>query len=648
MAKNQLKEQSTSLKPNESQEGLEKVVGVIGTFILRVRSKMSDILYGAYLLQGDKNANGIQKALDRGAINLIEELSRIDFCNILVYLSNNKLLGVSFNPKDPKPLPTDSTFKKVKYFLQSEAFKLQALIDQYYSKYGTLGGADSRKGLIELVSSVNLSISSLIDGNLGLNNPEIRKEYPEVDLISNFLRDKLGELSSFATQNASTVNAPIDTARIQSLFSTIDKIRSYCVAIQTLNNPAAVIANIASGAAQTQLQELAKIIKPEKAIPLIYKILKSCNNINNVCRTVLGYVAKARLIIRLGLLLVKVFNVIMAFFLSLPAFPVPAGAQVAFSDTFQNKLKEQGERKLIQVLKQISGVLDEIYSLVSGLVAAITDIINSLNIIVLNLKSCKGNEDLIDEINSTVAGLEDTRKDLQDFIDKVNENSKKLENSYGDYTIQIVQEQLTDEGITLKRRYGIGIAPDGSIAVQSTPTFASLDLIIINEVKQLLEAKGLVKPSAGLSAENSLIAMYAMKYLDDNDISLDSIGVTISSAFDESEESDGVGLQSFINNLAGGKALRSRIRRKLLMNSAKLGKDLKSSDPNSKYTGGIAKQNQESANKLKIKELEDEKSKIKTQIALASTNPFSAATIVPKLLEKIRQIDAQIEALKKG
>lgn len=560
------KDPNMTLTKNQSQTGLEKVIGVISTYITRIRGKMSQILYGAFKLQNSKKANGIEKAMDRGIINLLRELSRVDFCNIFTYLANNKL-GKSFNPSDKPPDPTDSTFKKTKYFVQIEAYKTQVLIDNFYAKYGTLMGADSRTGLLELLKLVNASISTFVLGRAGLNDPELRKEFPEVDLISNFFRDILGEISKKIAR-LSRGNLPIPTQELQNIFSTLDKVKKFCVAIQALNNPAAIIA-VAGKGVQQEFEQLNKEIKYDKIIPLLYKILKTCNNINTVCRTILSYITTARIIVRFCILVINAFNVIKAFFVAIPTFPIPAGAGVALSETYQEVLKEQGQKKLIQVLKQISGVLDSVYAIVSELIIAITDIIAILNIILLNLKAC--NQDIAKDIENTVAELENTKKDLQKFIDEVNNNNAEQEKTIGEYSIDIINEELADEGISIRRRYGIARNSQGIIVAQSTPTFASLDLIIINEVKLLLEARGLIKQTDALSSENSLIAMYAMKYLDDNNIDLNSLSVTIT-------DNDSTGLQSFMNNLPGGKALKNRIRKQLLVNSAKMGSDLKNSN----------------------------------------------------------------------
>ena len=147
------KKDENSLEPNNSQKGLEKVVGVIGTYIIRVAGAMSNVFYGANVLQNDKKATKIQKAIDKGLINALGEVSNIDLCNLFNYLANNKL-GKGFNPKDPAPLSTDPTIKKVKYGVQMTAFKTQSLIDNYFA-----GGIT----LVELVRAINLSLSSLVN-----------------------------------------------------------------------------------------------------------------------------------------------------------------------------------------------------------------------------------------------------------------------------------------------------------------------------------------------------------------------------------------------------------------------------------------------------------------------------------------------------
>lgn len=625
---------STTLQPNREQKGLEKAVGNINTYVLKVETKISETLFGAYALQG-KPGNGLNKALDRGIIKLLEELSSINICAIFNSLANNKL-GKSFNPSDPKPRPEEPVLTKVKYEVQMNAFKLQSLIDAYYA-----GGVS----VTELVRSVNLSINALLSPDIGLNNPDIRKQFPEVDLISNFLRDRLGDFSSDVSGNAA-----IPQNRVQSILDSINKIRSFCVAIQALNNPAAIVGSIPS--LQDQLNKLNQLVKPEKLVPLLKRTLKTCKAANSTCRSVLGYISKAQTIIRIIKAILQALRAVQTFLLANPAPSIytTLGISTTLSNKLQKVVQGKGINQLLAVVKQISNVLDTAYSLVTVLVAGLNGILKSLNILLLNIQSCRRdvdpNGDVEKEVIDTIKEIEQTRNDLQKFIDTVNQGKERIDNTFGGYTIQIITEQLADEGIVLKRRYGVALDKNGTIVVQSTPTFASLDQIIINEVKALLSSKGLVKAAA--PTEDLEVLSNVDKYLESDDISAqDFIDIQGEAIQVGEEEEDEMGLQSFVNDLPGGRAFRRRARRKMIKQNEKLIKDLSSSSSKSNLSSTFIKKSKETINKLKIQQLEDDKKELKIKVVLALSNPFTAILAKP-LLKKIEEIDSQIQALKRG
>ena len=72
------------------------------------------------------------------------------------------------------------------------------------------------------------------------------------------------------------------------------------------------------------------------------------------------------------------------------------------------------------------------------------------------------------------------------------------------------------------RRYGIALDINGILAAQSTPTFASDDNIIIQEVKLILASKGLIPnlPSPLSIAELNILEN-ALAFLEDDSLSAD-------------------------------------------------------------------------------------------------------------------------------
>jgi len=565
-------------------KGLEKVIGIIGTFIIKAQTSVNKILYGKFKLQTSPTANKIQKALDKGITNTLSDLVGINYCDIVNYLINQAPAGQQF---DPKKEPTDgSSFARTKFFIQKQAFEVQKIIDQYYQSYGTINNSESRLGLYNLTRQINDIFSTLLNPQSGLNDPEIVKTFPQTTVITNFLQDLLNKFNQYQSVN------DINQAELQKLLRFIEKVKTYCIAIIGLNSPAAFInlANsITDGGVQEQIAKLNKIIDVPRFLPLIKQIIRQANNINNLGRKLLGYINLGIILIKACLVLIKIYNVLKIFFVNIviPSLFGTKGFDIKINEVFQEKLKEQGEKRFIKRLNQINAVLNLMAICVTTILAGIDDIIQKLTLIKLNLESC--NPDFGKEIEQTISNLSSTRNELQNFLDRYNSTDQRINSQFGAYTIQIVTEELVDEGINLRRRFGIARDSSGYIVVQSTPTFASLDLIIINEVKTLLISKGLVKFNLGtLSSENTLTILESLKFLGNEDLSLENIQFNVSDLKSIKEDSDTLGLTNFINNLPGGKALRKKVQKMMAGQSSKLKTDLKNTDPLGRFNTNIS------------------------------------------------------------
>ncbi len=234
-------------------------------------------------------------------------------------------------------------------------------------------------------------------------------------------------------------------------------------------------------------------------------------------------------------------------------------------------------------------------------------------------------------------------------MNQYNDQQTKSESQFGKYAIKIVTEQVVDEGINLKRRYGIARDTNGYIVVQSTPTFASLDLIIINEVKALLVSKGLVSSNlSSLSSEDQVTILEAARFLGEDEIGLDNIELSVSDIQTIEEQDSELGISMFINNLPGGRALRKRIRDKMINNASKLGSDLKSTDPGGKFSSGLIQQQESQTNKLEIQNLEDSIDGWKKEVALAASQGVSGLVILRDRTQKIKDAEKKIQQLRQG
>ena len=628
--------------------GLEKAIGVVARFMMKIQGNINQILYGKFT-SGKEDANLIKRLLDKGIINLLEGLASVDFCNILNYSLNNLPDGKIFDPKNP-PESTDVVARK-KWELQKKAFDTQQFIDQYYREYVDTNNPQSRIGLLLLLQQINSTLSTVVsNANTGLNDPLIKENFPQISTASNFLQNAFGVFNRY------TDLRQVPVQEIQKIVKLVDSVRQYSIIIQGLNNPKNAIGLIDSslnGAIQKELSDISSLIlQPEKAASILKSIIKTVNTINSIAQKVLGFISTLQVITKVCILLIKIFNVVSAFFIALPIpnMSTTIGITNKFSDILQNKVKEAGQKKLILRLEQIFAVLNLTAIVVTSLYGAIQNIIDKLKLIQLNLDSCPNkNVDLLNEINDSINDLTKTSVKLGNFLNQYNDQQTKSESQFGKYAIKIVTEQVVDEGINLRRRYGIARDTNGYIVVQSTPTFASLDLIIINEVKALLVSKGLVSSNlSSLSSEDQVTILEAARFLGEDEIGLDNIELSVSDIQTIEEQDSELGINTFINNLPGGRALRKRIRDKMINNASKLGSDLKSTDPGGKFSSGLIQQQESQTNKLEIQNLEDSIDGWKKEVALAASQGVSGLVILRDRTQKIKDAEKKIQQLRQG
>lgn len=626
-------------------KGLEKAIGVIARFIMKAQQGTNKIVYGDVKKKGANQSNtkgDVSSAMNNGLLNVVDTIASVDFCNIINYLINQVPGGKAFDPNVPPK--TNDPVERAKYSLQKAAYDIQTKIDKYSNLYLNPDNLNSRQELSNLVNELVQSLNAISDSTnqVGLSNPQLQKAFPDISILSNFIQNALGKFNQYTDVNQ------IPSAEIQKLLKLIQDVRNICIAIQGLNSPASVINFLDSTfdvGIQDQIAKIQKLINPSRLIPLVKAMLRTANNINSIGRKIVGYIKTAQVIIQLIFLIRAVLIAVDKFlkFLQIPSIFTTLGATLGFTEIQQQTIKKLID-KLFQRLGQINAVLNLIVIFVEGLLIVINEIIIKLRIILLNMEQCSNIEpELIQETIDTISNLTQTQTDLQTFINTYNTNKNLIDTRFGNYNIEIVTEQIVDEGINLKRRYGIARGTDGIIAVQSTPTFASLDQIIINEVKVLLVSGGFVKSDlSGASVEEVALVLEAAQFLEEGSIDSESLSISPDVTIDIPEEDvNELGLQSFVNNLPGGKKLRKKMRKQLIKNNQDLIKDLKKSDPNSTYSKNIIKQKEEETAKLKIESLLEERKKLKALLLIPNAIGYAV------ILSRISDIDKEVNSLRK-
>ena len=628
-------------------KGLEKAISIIAQFVIKAQQGTNKIVYGDVKNKYKNKTNNkgdVSAAMNNGLLSVVDTVASIDICNITNFLINKASGPRSFNPKVPPK--SNNPIERAKYNLQVQAYNIQEKIDSYSDLYTNPNNPQSRVQLFQLISDITQSLNIISDPDLkaGLTDPVLQKEFPSLSILNNFINNAIGKFSRYTSPNQ------IPVAEVQKLLKLIQNVKNTCIAIQGLNSAAAALNFLDSTfnvGAQQEIAKIQKLINPDKLISLLNAIFKTASSINSIARKIIAYIKTARVIIStilaIRLTLIAVDKLLKV--LQIPSIFTTLGVILGFSEIQQQAIKAFID-KLALRLGQINAVLNLIIIFVENLIIIINEILIKLRIILLNLEQCPNiSKDIVNEAQNTIKGLESTKNELESFINSYNSNKKLLDTKFGDYNIQIITEQVVDEGINLKRRYGVALGINGIIAAQSTPTFASFDQIIINEVKVLLVSKGLVKSDlAGANLEEIQAVLEAAQFLEEGSIDAETLAISPTISIDlNSEESKELGLQSFVDNLTGGKALRKRMRKIMINQNKSFVQELQKTAPNSQLSKNLMKQKEQENNKIKqdqIASLQKERSDLQQKLALSKSPPEKLL-----LTAKIKEIEKEISKL---
>ena len=548
--------------------------------INKLNANVNTIFYGVN--------SGTKSIQDIGLFGLLNTLSSIDLCNVINYELNklsNPNNNSNFDPtKKPDPVssitsPLNNTIWNIKY----AAFSLQQTIDGFNSRNQS---SINKNDLTNTAQDVIIQLQSITNANSpeSTQNPTIISIFPGIILINNFIENSIGFLSQ--NPDLRTVPDPV----IQKTIQYFDNIRQICLNIQALNSLAALSNSFLNKQLQDDLNSLSKLIDPKKIISVLSSILQSTKSIEQFSLLIISIISTLQVFTKICILLVKIFSAIVKFLfvLPIPNMFTTEGSTTLLASS-QNNISKAIE-EITRDLKAINNLFDSIAYIATDISIKTQEVVQKLTLINLNLQNCNNiPSDILNGLNDTINNLSNTKTSLDNFVNS--STSKKSDNSmsYGNYTISIITEKLTDTSIVLPRRYGIALDQNNEIIVQSTPTFASDNNVIIEEVQLLLSAKGLVSPNSIINSNQLSTIQNSINYLQDSNIT-DNLDFPASTYLDNpnnEDENSGLGLNAFINKQSGGKKLRSRMQNALSKANSQLNSNLNSIDPNSNIGASI-------------------------------------------------------------
>ena len=540
-----------------------KISKNLGKNFNSINNKFRTVFVGKRTLKPGQPAPIATRVTDIGINGLLDLLSAVDLCSILQYalnqLNNSVPQSEVFDPTN-RPSTTASYLVQAKWNVQKKAFDLQLMIDNYN---GETASIVNKTKLNALIQDVATQLESILNPNTpgSTTDPDLLNAFPALGIINNFLRNSLG----FITATPDVRNIP--NADIQKIIKYIDNIRGVCVRIQALQSPSSAAASFLSAGLQAQLKQIEKVINPRDIVKALKSIQQAALAIRQVVSIILSIVNTAQIFIKIIVILIKVFKVIIAF---LKILPIPnIFTAIGITNTSSDGLKKLDDKikESLVSLESLATLLQYVVQACTGLITDISNVISKIDLLLINLDNCNcAPEELVNEIRATREELNNTKTKLESFVNNYNAKKENKNKSIGKYSIVIETEKTAVNNSRLLRRYGIALDINGILAAQSTPTFASDDNIIIQEVKLILASKGLIPnlPSPLSIAELNILEN-ALAFLEDDSLSADfsdDISENIDSP-DNEDENQGLGLNAFVNKLSGGKRLRKRMRERM-------------------------------------------------------------------------------------
>jgi hypothetical protein len=586
------------------------------TIVATANVPQKNIQYKKVTTRAERPKPG-QRLVASGLFNALDALNSVDLCNVLSYAFQN--INIKTQPRPPREKWTDA--QVAFYTLQDQAALVRNAIDKYTAYPNTFIGSYLGVGPNAVPPQQAVSQSSApIEGgtnvqkynmyyllqNIGevfsFNTNTTGSIFTSEDVVLlnqvsglgsnlNYVNDFLGQVNKYADYRQ------IPSAELVLLQQKIGQLRAVCVTISNLNfqSAATLAGNFLGIDIRSQVQRLNEFVDVTKLIPTLKEINNAIRAFIKIANRVQGVIATGQFIIKLAILLIKVFKFIFLFFksLAIPSIFGTKGTDITLNDIAQ-KAKDETEG-IVRILKSINALLSVAVGFIRYLTANANELLRRLDTLLITLEGCRAiqDSDILDQLKQTRTDLSNLLDQLATYVIDFDSKTDPDTAIFGTYEIRILEEEVVEITVDNRRRRGVALDKNGVVVVQSDLTFATNPEVIIGEVKLKLVSLGLVRPElTGIDLDSLTVINQSLTYLDNNDILSDDLNIDSADIDlpDNANENKGLGINAFINNLKGGRKLRRRTRKALAEQKAQLSSELGTTRTNATqaFTGQAA------------------------------------------------------------
>lgn len=219
----------------------------------------------------------------------------------------------------------------------------------------------------------------------------------------------------------------------------------------------------------------------------IDKIVKSLNTINNILNSI------SQSISRLNSYTSIIRNItagLLVFVEILKSLPIPGmfstvGLSVRMGDIL-SKISFQ-LAALLLIITSIDLFLTFAANSLRGAINNINNLLNQLSNISTQIKDCNKKVDL-SNLNNSIKNLNNNIDNIDSQLKLTDTNSDEI---YKGFTFKIIEEEIVDNSIKLKRRYAVAFNSNNILSLQGSSSFATDKKVLIDELKFIIDKDNL-------------------------------------------------------------------------------------------------------------------------------------------------------------
>lgn len=529
-------------------KGLTKIVQSASKQLGNVEVRVDEFFYG--------------KGKRKGLYATVQAINEVDPCNIINYFltkANTKLI------KNEETLRVINRIKTTAGDINQaiSEFITYSPIDNNPRSPDTpaLSSPEARRA-----AGTDLRTAQKLD-NLFKNLRTIGTEFlseipPEVITFFPKLKSLTGPLQDFQsilTRYGSISTIPND--EVQKIVQKVYKFQGIISAVASIDSLQGIVG--LSPELQRQIQKLQKTLDPSKLLPTLKRISRTIATINQTSLQILKIISIARLILKIITAIMVAIRFIIIFFQTnpLPSMFVTEGVSETLNTVKQKARETQtGFEKFLTELRSLLGIVSDF---IVSLLGKINLLGKEIDILIIKIEACAALKDspIAQELNNVNTLLKETTEKLKPYLPQP--PSRLPSKLFGGILISVVEEELVDEGRTLKRRRAIAVDERGLLIKQGPLTFATDATLLIEELRfQLVQEGSLSETNYSLSTEEQGL-------IDEMSIFV-GLEVSPEESLAEQQGEVQVELSSFIDGLKNSRRLRKKVQAALAKQTATL------------------------------------------------------------------------------